>query len=170
MSICISVNITLISSGWTSLCPWLSLYQLCKKIYCPDSEVHGDNMGPTWVLSAPGGLHVGPINLLSGCALSIVHLSITMDCLVCWMNRRGWCRCGVWHLFIHQVDCLWHLLVALPLGRCHLVGSKVTLSSPMLTAKWTIKTYIDITCDCSFSLLQVIMHIYDLFLFSWNRN
>ena len=29
----------------------------------PDSKVHGANMGPIWVLSAPGGSHVGPINL-----------------------------------------------------------------------------------------------------------
>ena len=26
----------------------------------PDSNVHGANMGPTWVLSAPDGPHVGP--------------------------------------------------------------------------------------------------------------
>ena len=31
----------------------------------PDSKVHGTNMGPTWVLLAPGGPHVGPINLAS---------------------------------------------------------------------------------------------------------
>ena len=29
----------------------------------PGSEVHGANMGPTWVLSAPDGPHVGPMNL-----------------------------------------------------------------------------------------------------------
>ena len=29
----------------------------------PDSKLHGANMGPTWVLSAPDGPHVGPINL-----------------------------------------------------------------------------------------------------------
>ena len=29
----------------------------------PDSKVHGVNMGPTWVLSAPDGPHVGPMNL-----------------------------------------------------------------------------------------------------------
>ena len=29
----------------------------------PDNEVHGANMVPTWVLSAPGGLHVGLMNL-----------------------------------------------------------------------------------------------------------
>ena len=28
----------------------------------PDSKVHGANMGPTWVLSAPGWPHVGPMN------------------------------------------------------------------------------------------------------------
>ena len=29
----------------------------------PDSKVHGANMGPTWVLPAPDGPHVGPMNL-----------------------------------------------------------------------------------------------------------
>ena len=28
-----------------------------------DSKIHGANMGPTWVLSAPGGSHVSPIDL-----------------------------------------------------------------------------------------------------------
>ena len=28
----------------------------------PNSKVHGTNMGPTWVLSAPDGPHVGPVN------------------------------------------------------------------------------------------------------------
>ena len=31
--------------------------------YSPDSKVHGANMGPTWVLSAPDGPHVGPITI-----------------------------------------------------------------------------------------------------------
>ena len=30
----------------------------------PDSKVHGANMGPTWVLSAPDGPHIGPMNLV----------------------------------------------------------------------------------------------------------
>ena len=29
----------------------------------PDSKVHGTNMGPIWVLSAPDGPHVGSLNL-----------------------------------------------------------------------------------------------------------
>ena len=30
----------------------------------PDSKVHGANVGPTWVLSAPDGPHFGPTNLV----------------------------------------------------------------------------------------------------------
>ena len=29
----------------------------------PDIKVHGTNMGPTWVLAAPDGSHVSPMNL-----------------------------------------------------------------------------------------------------------
>ena len=36
----------------------------------PDSKVHGANMGPTWVLLAPDGPHVGPMNLPIGAVLS----------------------------------------------------------------------------------------------------
>ena len=32
-------------------------------ISIPDSNVHGAYMGPFWVLSAPDGPHVGPMNL-----------------------------------------------------------------------------------------------------------
>ena len=35
-------------------------------IYTPDSKVHVINMGPTWVLSAPDGPHVGPMNRAIG--------------------------------------------------------------------------------------------------------
>ena len=31
----------------------------------PDSKVHGTDMGPTWVLSATDGPHIGPWTLLS---------------------------------------------------------------------------------------------------------
>ena len=35
---------------------------LCCRTY-PDSKFYGANMGPTWLLSAPDGPHVGPMNL-----------------------------------------------------------------------------------------------------------
>ena len=37
------------------------MYRLNSNI--PDNKVHGANMRPTWVLSAPDGPHVGPVNL-----------------------------------------------------------------------------------------------------------
>ena len=55
------------------LCLFLLLQNvLPSKTYCkdevmvhfyPDSKVHGANLGPTWVLSAPGGPHVCLMNL-----------------------------------------------------------------------------------------------------------
>ena len=41
--------------------------------YIPDSKVHGANMEPIWVLSAPDGPHVDPMNL----AIRDVILGIT---------------------------------------------------------------------------------------------
>ena len=35
----------------------------------PDSKVHGANMGPIWVFSAPDGPHVGPMNLATMAAM-----------------------------------------------------------------------------------------------------
>ena len=43
-------------------------------LWCvPDSKVHGANVGPTWVLSAPDGPHVGPMNL----AIRGVYVSVS---------------------------------------------------------------------------------------------
>ena len=36
----------------------------------PDGKTHGANIGPTWVLSASDGPHVGPMNLAI-----IVHIA-----------------------------------------------------------------------------------------------
>ena len=49
------------------LCQWsCSLFihiMACQLGANPDSKIHGANMGPTWVLSAPDGPHVGAMNL-----------------------------------------------------------------------------------------------------------
>ena len=47
---------------------WWGSLKLCqswthKRHPIPDSKAHGANMGPTWVLSAPDGPQVGPMNL-----------------------------------------------------------------------------------------------------------
>ena len=47
-----------------SFCETKQWYMWFRIVRCiPDSKFHGDNMGPTWVLSAPEGPHVGPMNL-----------------------------------------------------------------------------------------------------------
>ena len=46
----------------------------------PDSKVHGANMGPTWVPSAPNGSHVGPMNL----AIRVVFHSLEPNVYVMW--------------------------------------------------------------------------------------
>ena len=49
----------------------------------PDSKVHGDNMRPTWVLSAPDGPHVGPMNLAIRGKITVIEttywLCVTYD-------------------------------------------------------------------------------------------
>ena len=55
----------------------VSILKIQGRIVYPDSKIHGDNMGPTWVLPAPGGSHVGPWNLLSG------YVFLTSE-------RQGW--------------------------------------------------------------------------------
>ena len=46
----------------------------------PDSKVHVAHVGPTWVLSAPGGPHVGPMNFA---IKSCVRLWYSI--CVCWL-------------------------------------------------------------------------------------
>ena len=58
------------NSSW-SIVPYVSwktvlislVTRICITNPIPDSKVHGANMGPTWVLLAPDGPHVGPSNL-----------------------------------------------------------------------------------------------------------
>ena len=55
----------------------------------PDSKVHGANMGPTWVLSAPDGPHVCPMNLAirdvtDGAATVAVAVNTSQPEQNCW--------------------------------------------------------------------------------------
>ena len=59
---CFTARLTSSSSG-VVLTQLVSSLGIVCCFLSPDSKVHGANMGPTWVLSAPDGPHVGPINL-----------------------------------------------------------------------------------------------------------
>ena len=54
----ISTSLTTTKKSWIH-----ASTNLLGRYDIPDSKVHGANMGPTWVLSAPDGPHVGPMNL-----------------------------------------------------------------------------------------------------------
>ena len=65
----------------------------------PDSIVYGAKMGPTWVLSAPGGPHVGPMNLairdimsLCQCPYMKVLSHYLMQCLI-FISEFQWQSC-----------------------------------------------------------------------------
>ena len=45
-----------------------------------DSKVHGANMGPTWVLSAPDGPHAGPMNLAIRVVMWFVDIPYKKNC------------------------------------------------------------------------------------------
>ena len=44
----------------------------------PDNKVHGANIGPTWVLSVPGGPHVGPMTI------AIWETAEILEIVACW--------------------------------------------------------------------------------------
>ena len=48
---------------WCAIGPCCSYGCLWARISFPNSKVHGANMAPTWVLTAPDGVHVGHMNL-----------------------------------------------------------------------------------------------------------
>ena len=48
-----------------------------SNLHYSDSKVHGANMGHIWVLSAPGGPHVGPMNLAIRVMILVVNLLVS---------------------------------------------------------------------------------------------
>ena len=69
----------------------------------PDSKVHGANMGPNWVLSAPDGPRVGPMNL----AIREAHLTLIMPLMSEWVIKfNGLSRTAVTEVHVlneHEV-------------------------------------------------------------------
>ena len=63
------------------VCVWSAAEKLWLQWskHIPDSKVHGANMGPTWVLSAPDGPHVGPINLVIRDVMVCMYMYEHMD-------------------------------------------------------------------------------------------
>ena len=64
----------------------------CGSVMCSfhDSKVHGANMGPTWVLSSPGGPHVGPMNLAIWVPISLVSFRADSLAIALIPKRQPW--------------------------------------------------------------------------------
>ena len=54
----------------------ISHLQIIYWFLFPDSKIHGANMGPSWVLSAPDGPHVGPMNLVMWVAFMMPFIHV----------------------------------------------------------------------------------------------
>ena len=63
----------------------LHIYIYIYIYICPDSKVHGANMGPIWGRQDPGGPHVGPMNftiwvyISAECNVLILYLKIKIN-------------------------------------------------------------------------------------------
>ena len=81
-----------------------------EKALHPDNKDHGVNMGPTWVLTAPGGPHVGPMNLANRAEFAFGR---TMGCSPMEASSDGICSNNGWapirqQFIIYTIEDLFH--------------------------------------------------------------
>ena len=102
----------------------------------PDSKVHGANMGPTWVLSAPDGPHVGPMNL------AIWEGSVMQKAFHCHGARRWislmkgqWYRALMFPLMLAWTSC-W--------TNCSVVGDLGSHASCVASQLFTFRAHTEI--------------------------
>ena len=109
----------------------------------PDSKVHGANMGPTWVLSAPDGPHVGPMNLAIKAGPEGVVYIFRFCLRVCIQRVRC---CGIYR---HKYDTFqWRLLVN---ERLYKTADSQSKKTRILCA-----VYVCVFCVCSIVTIQVL--------------
>ena len=70
----------------------------------PASKVHGANMGPTWVLSAPDGPNVGPMNV----AIRVVQYNMIMNTALQWPRYHIFrvCTHNICHPHGRAIECI----------------------------------------------------------------
>ena len=73
-------------------------WQSANHVY-PDNKDHGANMGPTWVLSAPGGPHVGSINLV----IRVWCLGCVVFCVCCYWCTKSLYGIVTWALTVKLI-------------------------------------------------------------------
>ena len=123
----------------------------------PDSKIHGANMGPNWVLSAPDGPDVGPMNLVirAGTLSSfssrwilyvdrVIDLQMSRNDLMEWQGIRALVLVDIPDSYSTSIQCQWVLyipvytLIARFMGPTWgPLGAGRTQVGPMLAA-WTL--------------------------------
>ena len=73
--------------------------------FFPDSKVHGANMGPIWVLSAPSGPHIGPMNRAIKVFICHAYRGRSMVIWVAMINRRKPGRYSRYCAMAHPLSC-----------------------------------------------------------------
>ena len=125
--------------------------------HIPTSNVHGANMGPIWVLSAPGGSHVGPINLAMRDINHIINFATPLVDHIFWIlaiedavRAKGW-------------YCIWHSLYAMKYIQYRLMcNKKDRVSYQCHHGKWKLN---HIHTQIMLNGKYINMHV--LFSFLW---
>ena len=100
-----SVTLIPVMQWWETLVQALAWCHQTTKHYLsqcspyPDSKVHGANMRPIWVLSAPDGSHVGPMNLSIRVFMS--PYGITSDAIIAWPDIHRSC------IYANEMQTIW---------------------------------------------------------------
>ena len=113
---------------WLSCVPFAAVYNATWYWTIPDNKVHGANMGPTWVLSAPDGPHVGPMNL------AIRDVVVALDCIRLYI-----------HWYIHVAYMVMHMQYDLCLklddGSASLMLRHHLISNTNYTMRFVVPTH-----------------------------
>ena len=87
----------------------LSLYWFCATKACStrDRKVHGANIRPTWVLSAPDGPHVGPMNLAIRVGIKNGSMSSLSAAGLCHHTHVGLMHTNLWPAMLRSQSVKW---------------------------------------------------------------
>ena len=115
----------------------------------PESKVYGANMGPTWVLSAPDGSHVGPLNFA---IRDVLHI---LPCLYDIMNVNVNCSGSPTGIF-------WRTWVIAPIDDGPALWDSVWLyTCPLRVRHYTENTniflYLSTLIQCDKSYISCIL-------------
>ena len=128
----------------------------------PDSKAHVANMGPTWVVSAPGGPHVSPVNLTQ-CTGIDTNIEVITSSRATWKSQhyprlRAATTIEWGHQFLlyhHETNGIWTNDVKI---------NTQNINKTVLLIAWlhvqSLPLYHGVSCPDSLSLVIYVFRIY----------